>query len=1056
MRSNPKLPDQPVRDNIVSVLDENFLIEAGAGTGKTTALIGRMLALIKQGKCTSDSLAAITFTRKAAAELRSRFQVKLQDEARTSKGVEQQRLRSALQSIEQCFIGTIHSFCARLLRERPVEAGVDLSFTELDDESDKKFRSQTWDGYVALLYEKRSRLLEQLNEVGLPVGQLRSAFLTITNYPDVDEWPCETSNPPDAKVFIQCLQDYISHIDEISSAFPQDTGSDELMLQYKKLSRLARAADFRQHKDVIALLKLCKTVKVTQKNWPDGQQQGKTEKERWQAFCERYQPLLDQYLGYRYSIVLSVLRPAVNLYEETKRQQGVLNFQDLLLYTACMLRNSQTARRYFQTRITHLLVDEFQDTDPIQAEVMMLLTGDDLDEVDWTKCRPAPGSLFVVGDPKQSIYRFRRADIQVYNQVKAIIQRHGGRVSALTTNFRTDGPILKFVNEVFQSKFPKTATPQSPEYIALEGPVPEDMDTPAHVYSLSISEDCKTTDEMVADDADRIAAIIAAQIAGGRPANGFMIVTFKKHHMSAYAQALQQRGVPYQVTGGGVLADNQANQWLALCLKAAIQPNNPIALAALLRSGLFGFSDPELYAFQQAGGVFQYQRYIPPGDAQQKKAFEAVFAKLKHYADSFNSFPLVVALQRMADDLGLFAWCSAQPESNFLSGGLAKLIESIRVKQNEWTSLDECLDYVDAVLAGDAALDGVEAKPPSDPGVRIMNLHKVKGLEAPTIFLADPNGKSSHAPSVHIQRSDGAVKGYFVVEEPSPFGYHQTTLAQPETWQEFQEIERQFLDAEFYRLLYVAATRAKHQLIISKRVKGPHWNPWRELVDNLPEYECDTDEINLVQTDVRPVSENEYARGYQNNWPNLLKPTYQIISSKDHIVDSFKPVGANHANRDESALEWGNYVHSMLRLHIKHPELDIESVAQRIGETTNIGDEMKTRGIDMLRAVLNSSILKRARKSSQFFTEVPFQSFDIPSVPAINRGVIDLVFKENHGWVIVDYKTDAVSKKTLHARFAHYLPQINAYADQWARAVREPVVETGLYFVSIDEYVSTC
>ena len=135
--------------------------------------------------------------------------------------------------------------------------------------------------------------------------------------------------------------------------------------------------------------------------------------------------------------MIRALRPAMEVYDRRRKEAGGLNFQDLLMKAAALLRDKPVIRRYFRGRFTHVLVDEFQDTDPIQAEVMLLLTADNADEQDWRQCRPVPGSLFVVGDPKQSIYRFRRADIVIYTQVKEIILASGGVVVPLTANFRT-------------------------------------------------------------------------------------------------------------------------------------------------------------------------------------------------------------------------------------------------------------------------------------------------------------------------------------------------------------------------------------------------------------------------------------------------------------------------------------------------------------------------------------------------------------------------------------------------------------------------------------------
>jgi len=161
-------PDQDQREKILKELDTTMLVEAAAGTGKTTRMVGRMVALIGEGTCRIDTLAAVTFTRKAAAELRARFQVVLEAAAKQAAGDQrQQRLQEAAAYSERCFIGTIHSFCARLLRERPVEAGVDVAFTEADEAEDARIRREAWDQYVAGLFAADTPILAELDDVGL-------------------------------------------------------------------------------------------------------------------------------------------------------------------------------------------------------------------------------------------------------------------------------------------------------------------------------------------------------------------------------------------------------------------------------------------------------------------------------------------------------------------------------------------------------------------------------------------------------------------------------------------------------------------------------------------------------------------------------------------------------------------------------------------------------------------------------------------------------------------------------------------------------------------------
>ena len=190
------LPDGEQRKRIRTELGVNMLVEAAAGTGKTTMLLERMVELIRTGRCEKVSrLAAITFTRKAAAELRSRFQGELEKAASSAGGDEKARLDDALEHIEQCFMGTIHSFCARLLRERPLEVGIDIAFEEIDEKADKLLRGEAWEQFAAVaVVDDPDGVMEKLKAYGLEFADLRGAFDRYVQSNDVDEWPAFDSS----------------------------------------------------------------------------------------------------------------------------------------------------------------------------------------------------------------------------------------------------------------------------------------------------------------------------------------------------------------------------------------------------------------------------------------------------------------------------------------------------------------------------------------------------------------------------------------------------------------------------------------------------------------------------------------------------------------------------------------------------------------------------------------------------------------------------------------------------------------------------------------------
>ena len=390
-RSGTFPPDQEQRDRIVEDLDRNMLVEAAAGTGKTTSMVERMVAMLTGGKCERiRNLAAVTFTRKAAAELRARFQVRLERAVRETEGIERERLERALANIEQGFIGTIHSFCARLLRERPVEANVDLAFQEVDEVVDRGLREEAWEELAArLLIEDVDGLQEGLDRLGLGPEDLEDTFKRFADYPDVEEWPVPDAgrDEPDLTDARRELQRYVAHMRKLAPKLPFESGNDSLIPDFKRLPRIiSHYGDLGRTSRLVEVLSLFdKKGKVVQKEWMQEDRftrdEAKQEGARWEQFREEVvQPALCAWREHCYPTVLATLFRAREIYDRLRAERGLLNFQDLLMRAALLLRDKPHVRGYFRERFPFLLVDEFQDTDPVQAEVMMLLTATDLEE----------------------------------------------------------------------------------------------------------------------------------------------------------------------------------------------------------------------------------------------------------------------------------------------------------------------------------------------------------------------------------------------------------------------------------------------------------------------------------------------------------------------------------------------------------------------------------------------------------------------------------------------------------------------------------------------------
>ncbi|MDO9573439.1 MAG: UvrD-helicase domain-containing protein [Candidatus Contubernalis sp.] len=210
------LKDAAARERIRVTLDKNIMVEAGAGSGKTTCLIERMSALVVSGTCSVEKIAAITFTRKAAGELREKFQLELEKLLQKEKDQKiRERLSYALEKIDRAFLGTIHSFCGRLLRERPVEAGINPNFTEMKELEEELLAERCWQDYLLGVRLNKKKHLEKLEDMDLSLYDLKEAFFQLTYYPDVEivreEVPFPDLNPAkkQLEVFLQLASKHL-------------------------------------------------------------------------------------------------------------------------------------------------------------------------------------------------------------------------------------------------------------------------------------------------------------------------------------------------------------------------------------------------------------------------------------------------------------------------------------------------------------------------------------------------------------------------------------------------------------------------------------------------------------------------------------------------------------------------------------------------------------------------------------------------------------------------------------------------------------------------------
>jgi ATP-dependent helicase/nuclease subunit A len=560
---------------------------------------------------------------------------------------------------------------------------------------------------------------------------------------------------------------------------------------------------------------------------------------------------------------------------------------------------------------------------------------------------------------------------------------------------------------------------------------------------------------------------IAAGVSEKAAPGDFMIITYKKAKLSIYARKLEEYGIPHQVTGGSSMNEVEQLSLLYLCLAAAAQPDNPVALVAALRSELFGISDAALYDFKAAGGKFNYRKSVPAKGIPVKdaSAFESAFGMLRRYAGLIAKLPPAAAAESIAADLGLFAQAAASTGGNVQVGSMAKAIELLRAAQSEGWSISHLIEYLAEMMEMEQVYDGVPAKYGESSVVRVMNLHKAKGLEAPVVFLAGASGESRLSPRLHINRSGGGVTGFMEITgnkkedsfAPPP------VFARPDEWRTRSEEESRFEEAEKDRLMYVAATRAGSQLTIVERTgKTAHFNIWKyfkshieetpKLADPGPKFAPAKKKVNLSATELESARKEIIAR-----WERALAPTYESGAAKAISIE----LDASPYPPDERGAEWGAVIHFLFQAAMEQPGKDLRALAVSALEEKGLDPALAGQASEIVEAVTRSEVWRRAQAGARRFVEIPFhvmlpnENSDKKIDEILVRGVIDLVFEEPGGWVIVDYKTDDKPGRDTAKLFDHYLPQLQIYAKAWKKCTGIPVKEIGLYFTHTGKYMNS-
>jgi ATP-dependent exoDNAse (exonuclease V) beta subunit len=835
-----ELPNAEARRRILDEFGSTFFVEAAAGTGKTTALVGRIVNLIRAGAGTLNRIVAVTFTEKAAGEMKLRLRSEIEKSRSKATLEERVRLDRALEELELARVGTIHSFCGDLLHERPVEAGIDPLFEVASEEEAEEIADAAFEDWFQTILadppEGVRRILRRRSRGQVPREQLRSAMQTLREHRDFPTpWRRQAFDRTSA---IDALMAEFFALGALAAAssWPDDyltRNLAEISRFVDETTRLEAVRD-RDYDGLEADLRAVArwrswTWKGAKKTTYGNQTHDEVLKIRDQAKAN-----LDVFIAASDADLAPLLHEALQIpieaYQSLKTKAGRLDFLDLLIEARDLIRDNAAVRRELQQRFTHFFVDEFQDTDPLQAEILLLLAADDANETDWRSIRPAPGKLFLVGDPKQSIYRFRRADVALYEEVKERLSNVGAVVLHLTTSFRSPPSIQSFVNRAFAPAMAIGADGGQAAYVPLEPSRVEIIGRPT-VVALPVPRPYGDFGKIVnwrIDESfpEAVGAFIAWLVheSGWNVEEDGHSVPIRPRHVAillrrfrnfsvdvtrAYVRALEGRGIPHVLVGGRSFHDREEIIALRNALTAIEWPDDELKVFATLRGPFFAIADEALLVFrQQIGGDGDLKtRHINPTHVIDRGNLNPAAIEVADALDVLrrlhvrrNYRPIAETISALLETLRAHAGIALWPNGEQALANCQRLIDMARHFERGASSFRAFVEKLEADAerceADEAPIveEGVE-------GVRVMTVHKAKGLEFPVVVLADPTCPAARdTPSRHV------VPGRRLWVEPL-CGSVPIELLKAAN----EELRRD--QAEAVRVAYVATTRARDLLV---------------------------------------------------------------------------------------------------------------------------------------------------------------------------------------------------------------------------------------------------
>jgi ATP-dependent helicase/nuclease subunit A len=1134
MHNAADLPDARDRTQAETTFDRNVVVIAGAGTGKTTLLVNRLVNLLVRDPdpLAIEQIVALTFTNKAATEMKVRLRGRLTLLTREDAGGAPPadpgevtaaelcaryhlsseevagRARAALASLDKAQIGTLHSFAAHVLRLYPLESGVDPGFREDDGARLQELFSAHWDlwldrelGEEGGDHARWRRVLAKsdLAELRALAHALCSEFVWLDGIengcnenvldPVIQAWLAETcrrgsgllrvyegAKRRKVETMLESAVAVLEKVTEQGLTGLQSVGQSDVAALARDLGSAPQGwvpADFQEAGRIIGIAR--RLFAVDREFFRD---------------------------------VLALLRPLVVRVRAAFVAEGWISFDGLLARARDLLRGHPRIRERLKRDYRAVLVDEFQDTDPAQYEILLYLAEEPgLAARDWQDVRLDAGKLFIVGDPKQSIYAFRRADIEAFDRVVEKIGGSGGLECQLTTNFRSHGSVLAVVNAVFERLFVEKAHLQ-PKHVPLQPrPGRPALTSQPGVWLrvITAKEEEEELDSVQAAraEAEALARWLKNEVIGrmhcqdalGRSLPmepGHIALLFRKlTQAQEYLDALRRHDLLYVTDGEKHFYRRQEIVDLINVLRCLDNPHDRIALVGVLRSALGGLTDRALFELGRRG-PFDYRdrRSLDGWEHPAGEAVRRLYGRLAELSEEIGRHPLPAVLDLLFARLPVLELAAASADGEQAVANLLKIRQiGADLSDRPHLTLSRFVDLMverlnDPPDEAESALaeESLEA-------IRVLTIHKAKGLEFPLVVL----------PGLH--QSTNADRGLPLLVHDWSTGVQGVSLGDRVTPGAILASEKQRARevAERRRLLYVGMTRARDTLVLSgAKTRHPDRGSIFAMLQEAAGQELGIAEQAEVKFGGQAVSqcvveasegrrrrqqrggtaESDGAREWTpilERWKVREQTCAAALSAAAFLTPSLLMKTDGPAldrplltgDRSFAGLA-GVLTHRMLEAWKFSEDLQpLEAALRNIG--AGLPEQVCQESRMILQGFFSSGVYARLCRARILGREVPFvmpwrsnaqANRDLSLVTrhsplSVMEGVIDLIYELNGEYWIADYKTDQFSRDQarieveVKSKIEAYRPQLTVYRQAVQTALAVPQVRAQVIFLRL-------